>query len=433
MPAPRPTLVAEARRVADGLTARWERVGVHVVIEGRLRCLAAPGAAQTLDGARPGDDATGRALRTGATVVDDGQVCVPVLLGGRAVAVVVVGAAGPPPPDAVAAAEAAAADLAAALVALEGVPSSPLQRLAALAVDLRGDADRERMRRVVVEGAAELARCSSAALVRHLPDGSWRVSAATGPLAAAVHGWTNDQLAAVAGRVDPATVLQLAPDAGDDPALRFLVEVGVRTVHAVPLQTAGEVGGALVCLGDVAAVPDPSVTAALELFVSVAAGNLRTARLSAELAERREEVLARLGTADELRDDLTDACIDAIRGGEVSRTCLLLGSTGPLEDPAVVATLAEAVNGQLRHGDRLYRAHDDGSGGTRVAVLLATGTAASAAAVAERLVRSAAAVGVDVRAGWSLVDGPPARVLQDAERSLAGSGGDAQDVAPSPH
>lgn len=431
MPTARPTLVAEARRVAAGLAGRWERVSVHVVLADRLRCLAAPGAGVVQDGRRPADDALGRALGSGTTVVDDGLACAPVLLDGRAVAVVTAGAPGGVPEQvdgARAAAQAAAADLAAALDGLGGLPASPTQRLAALAVELRADGDRERMRRVVVEGAAELSRCASAVLVRHLPDGGWLVSAATGPLAATALAWTPEQLTRVCGRVEPASTLLLAPDAADDPdGLDFLVAAGVRSVHALALVTSGQIGGVLLCLGDAPAAPDPSVAAALELFVSVAAGNLLTARLAAELAERRDEVLARLGTPEQLRDDLTDACIDAIRSGEVSRTHLLLAFTGPLDDPGVVATLAEAVNGQLRHGDALYRT--EGGDGARVAVLLATGTAASAAAVADRLVRSAAGVGVGVRAGWSLVDGPPAVVEQEAERSLA----TAQDAAPSPH
>lgn len=437
VPTARPTLLTEARRVADGLAGDGRLATVHVLLAGRLRCLAAPGAAGVHDGGRPGDDATGRALRSGTTVVVDGartgQVCAPVLVEGGAVAVVGLTTRTPPAPSDVAAAEAAAADLARAVAALGGLPASPTQRLAALALELRADSDRERMRRVVVEGAAELSRCPSAVLVRRLPDGGWLVSAATGPLAAAASAWTPQHLAAVTGRVDPSTTLLLAPD-GDEPDLRFLADAGVRSVHALALQTSGQVGGVLLCLGDAPAPPDPSVAAALELFASVAAGNLLTARLTAELAERREEALARLGTPEQLRDDLTDACIDAIRGGEVHRTYLLLALTGPLDDPAVVASLAEAVNGQLRHGDALYRT----DGEAQVAVLLATRTAASAAAVAGRLVRSAATVGVRVRAGWSLVDGPPAVVVREAERSLASADEDAgvpgaQDPAPSPH
>lgn len=431
MPA-RPTLVAEARRVAAGLATRWERVGVHVLLADRLRCLAAPGASSVQDGARPGDDPVGRALASGATVVDDHLVHAPVVLGGVAVGLVTAGTTDSALVAAArAAAEAAADELAGALTALGGVPATPTQRLAALALELRADGDRERMRRVVVEGAAELSRCSSAVLVRHLPDGGWLVSAATGPLAAQALAWSPEQLARVCDRVGPATTLLLAPDPADGDDLGFLLGAGARAVHALALVTSGQVGGVLLCLDEEPAQPDPSVAAALELFVSVAAGNLLTARLAAELAERRDEVLSRLGTPEQLRDDLTDACIDAIRSGEVSRTHLLLAFTGPLEDPGVVATLAEAVNGQLRHGDALYRASDGDGDGARVAVLLATGTAASAGAVADRLVRSAAAVGVGVRAGWSLVDGPPAVVEQEAERSLASA--TAQDAAPSPH
>lgn len=428
MPTARPTLVAEARRVADGLSRRWGRVAVHVVLADRLRCLAAPGAREVQDGGRPGEDPLGRALASGATVVDDGLVCAPVVLGGRAVGVVTAGSSDPALAEAArAAAEAAADELADALTALGGLPATPTQRLAALALELRADGDRERMRRVVVEGAAELSRCSSAVLVRHLPDGGWLVSAATGPLAATALAWTPEQLARVCDRVGPATTLLLAPNPADGDDLGFLPDAGARAVHALALLTSGQVGGVLLCLGEEPSDPDPSVAAALELFASVAAGNLLAARLTAELAERRDEVLARLGTPEQLRDDLTDACIDAIRSGEVSRTHMLLAFTGPLDDPGVVATLAEAVNGQLRHGDALYRT--EGGDGARVAVLLATGTAASAAAVADRLVRSAAGVGVGVRAGWSLVDGPPAVVEQEAERSLA----TAQDAAPSPH
>ena len=420
-PAPATTgapVTLACRAVVDDLSARGIGCATYLLLDGRLRCTAAQGLATVLDGFVPPDGEAGRAVATGRTVVGAGVVCAPVAIDGRFVGAVLVDASGVGDDEATAAAEAAASTLAAAVSDVGGVPAASVgQRLAHLALELTAAPDRERLHRLVVEGATRLAGASSAAVADVSPGGTWRVTAATGPLAQAVSEWSTDQLGTLVRSVHAGVAAHVGGDTTPPATHEFLARAGVVAIGTYPMVVAGELVGLLLVADTAPRTPDPVATAAVEVLAALAGASLRSAGLLADLAERGRGALDALPGADEFRDDLTDGCITAIRSGEVTHTSLLVVPTTDAPDD-VLGTLVEAVLGQLRYGDRLYRTADQ-----ELAVLLATGSPESAAAVTGRLDRAARDAGVPVVLGWALVDGPPAAVTAATRASLEAASG----------
>ena len=412
-PAPGAPVADACRRAVDELSARHGRCAVYLLLDGRLRCVAASGLFQVLDGFVPPDGVIGQAVADGRTVTgsDPVQVSAPVVVNGACVGAVVVHGDVTPPVDEV---EAAATALAQALSDAGGFAVAPLgQQLAHLALDLSRAPDAERLRRLVIEGATRLAGTSSAALVDRSADGGWTVGAATGPLAQAISEWDGEVLAVLGRDLRPGVAVLVQGTAAVPAAYDFLPRAGVTSLGTFPLVVAGDLAGLLLVADSEQRPFEPVASAAVEVLATLAAASLRTAGLLSDLAERGRGALEALAAADDFRDDLTDTCIEAIRSGEVTHTCLLLAPGGTGSDDAL-GTLVEALLGQLRHGDSLYRLAEQ-----EFAILLATGSADSATAVSGRLDRAARAAGVPVGLGWALVDGPPAVVTAAARASLA--------------
>ncbi len=442
-PAPAPltgtTATAACRELVSELADRWELPSIYLVIDGRLRCMAASGYFRLLEGFTPESGLIGRAMRTGRTVVVDdveadtdfvpsvpgvvAQVAAPVSVGGRRVGAVSVEARSALTPEGVTEAEAAARRLGETIEALGGVPVAPMgQRLARLAVDLGAEGEVERLRRMVVEGVAGIAGRSSAALVAVSPGDRWEVVCSTGPLAQAISEWKDTELATLAQWLSVGTSSHFAGGTEVPVGYEFLPRSGVQSLSVQPLVAGGSMLGLLLVADAQEHEHDPVAAAAIEVVASLAASGLRAARLVRDVADRAREALTGVADAADLRADLTAACIAAIQTGDVTHTCMLLDvegaravddNLGQAARDEVLSKLVEALNGQLRHGDSLYRVEGD-----EFAVLLATGLPESATAVASRLVRAARDAGAPVALGWALVDGPPAVVQERAAASL---------------
>ena len=67
-PVARPVLAA-CQQVVAALAADWELPSVYLLLDGRLRCMAASGYFQVVDGFTPGTGVIGRAVRTASTVL----------------------------------------------------------------------------------------------------------------------------------------------------------------------------------------------------------------------------------------------------------------------------------------------------------------------------------------------------------------------------
>jgi diguanylate cyclase (GGDEF)-like protein len=438
-PVARPVLRACQDAVAR-LARDWELPSIYLLVDGRLRCMAASGYFQVVDGFTPGSGVIGRSVRTASTVVVAdatldpefvaaipglrSEVCAPVVLDGTCVGAVSLESREVLPDGAVVAAEQAAADLAGALRDLGGMPPTPIaQRLARLAVSMSAESDVEVLRRMTVEGVAEVSGRSSAALSLVDAVGGWETCAVTGPLSQALSSWEAEDLALVARWVEAGTSSHFPGGAGVPPEYGFLHRSGVRTIGVQPLVAGGVLMGVL-AVADAEPHPhDPAVVATIELFASLAASCLRTATLLGDLAQRAvRDALTGLRDAGEFEADLARACGAAAATGEVLATCVLLDvdnfkvvndTQGHPAGDEVLRSLAKVLGTQLRESDGLYRV-----GGDEFAVLLGTGADERAHGVAERLVSAAAGVGVPVSLGWALVEAGPAEVRAAADRAL---------------
>lgn len=422
------SVTALSHRLVADLVRRWDHAVAYLLLDGRLRCTAAAGPFPVPDGVAPGLDAAGRAVASCRTVVDDPEstgpalwrVCAPVVVDGAGLGVVEVAGRSPLPAEAVADAESAAGELVGAMTRPGASAAAPLgQRLARLAVEVARARDAERLVRDVLEGATALSGRPSAALAVVSPGGRWRLHSATGPLAQTISGWSTGDVLALARQLPVSGSVHLSGRPDGPAGLGFLPASGVACASVHPLVVGGALTGLLVVADAELRPQDPVASAAVEVLAALAAAGLRSAALLADLADRAREALTGVRTVEDFRDDLIETCIDAIRSGEVTHTCmrLRLDAAGAVavDAPADPTTglLVEALTGQLRHGDRLYRLD-----ASDFAILLATGEPDSAGAVATRLVRAAREAGAPVTLGWALVDGPPAVVGAATDQAL---------------
>ena len=248
------------RELVTALASRWELPSVYLLVDGRLRCMAASGYFQVVDGFTPGTGVIGRSVRTGATVVVEdahldpefvaaipdlrSEVCAPVVLDGTCLGAVSLESREDLPPSAVAEAELAAEVLATTIGRLGGVPPPSMgQRLARMAVGMTAETDTERLRQLTVQGAVEVSARSSAALSMVDAEGRWETCAVTGPLGSALAQWEQDELALVARWVEAGTSSHFPGGAPVPHEYDFLLRSGVQSIGVQPLVGVGRGDG----------------------------------------------------------------------------------------------------------------------------------------------------------------------------------------------
>ncbi|TBR16884.1 MAG: GAF domain-containing protein, partial [Chitinophagaceae bacterium] len=172
--------VAEAcEGMADDLRETFELPSIYLLVDGRLRCQAARGYFQVVDGFTPSAGIIGRVVARGEPVhVEDAQqdpnfiaaipglaaeACVPVRVFDEVVGALSVESMTQLPADVVEVLTVAAQHLGAAIERVGGMPPVPLaQRLARIAVGLTSLTDAAEIRRRAVDGAREVSGMSSA-------------------------------------------------------------------------------------------------------------------------------------------------------------------------------------------------------------------------------------------------------------------------------
>ena len=170
------------------------------------------------------------------------------------------------------------------------MPPVPLaQRLARIAVGLTALTDATEIRARAVAGASQVCGMSSALLSEPDPDGCWVVTAAAGPLAASLAGWTDEDHRVVAAWVQAGTSSHFPGGIDVPPGYEFLLRTGVRSLAVQPLVVAGIVTGLLVTADTHAVAHDPTVGAALELLAAQTAASLSNAEAMAQLSRRAEQ------------------------------------------------------------------------------------------------------------------------------------------------
>ncbi|TAL21557.1 MAG: GGDEF domain-containing protein [Frankiales bacterium] len=409
--------VAEAcEGMADDLRETFELPSIYLLVDGRLRCQAARGYFQVVDGFTPSAGIIGRVVARGEPVhVEDAQqdpnfiaaipglaaeACVPVRVFDEVVGALSVESMTQLPADVVEVLTVAAQHLGAAIERVGGMPPVPLaQRLARIAVGLTSLTDAAEIRRRAVDGAREVSGMSSASLNAVGPDGTWVVVCTAGPLAEALAQWTHEEHQVIAAWVEAGTSSHF-PGGVDVPrGYEFLLRSDVRAIAVQPLAVAGRVTGLLIT-ADTHPVPhDPSVGAAVELLAAQTAASLANAEAMAELSRRAEEdPLTGLRNAASFAADLAAAT--------PGTACLLIDidhfkavndSFGHIAGDRLLCALADELTSNLRGDARLYRV-----GGDELAALLPA-TAEQASTVGLRLVEAARRVRTTVSIGGALV------------------------------
>ena len=435
-----PTIADACRELVRALAVPWELPSVYLLIDGRLRCMAASGYFQVVDGFTPQTGVIGRSVRTARTVVVRdahlepefvaaipglrSEVCAPVVVDTACVGAVSLESREDLPEAAVDDAQRAAEVLGLAIERAGGMPPPSMgQRLARLAVQLSAETDVDLVRGLTVQGAVEISGRSSAALSMVDRDGTWETCAVTGPLGPALAGWDQTELALVARWVEAGTSSHFPGGAPVAPGYDFLLRSGVQSIGVQPLVALGSVTGVLAVADAQPRPHDTAAVAALELFASVAASCLHTAALVGDLALRAShDPLTGLRNIAEFREHLAAACVDRTPGGCPGATCMVVDvdhfkqvndTRGHEAGDEVLRRLATVLQDQLRGDDRLYRI-----GGDEFAVLVASGRRDVASAVADRLVAAAARSGTSVSIGWAPVEGTPAAVREAADLAL---------------
>lgn len=435
-----PSLEASCHALVRELGSRWDLPSVYLLVDGRLRCMAASGYFQVVDGFTPQTGVIGRAVRAASTVVVHdahldpefvaavpdlrSEVCAPVVVGEACVGAVSLESRTTLPPGAVEDAEEAAATLARVIGRAGGLPAPSMgQRLARLAVRLSSETDAERLRRLTVEGAIEVSGRSSAALSTVDGHGRWATSAVSGPLGPALASWSEADLALVAQWVQAGTSSHFPGGAPVPPEYDFLLRSGVQSIGVQPLVAWGSVLGVLAVADGRPRPHDTYAVTALELFASVAASCLRTAMVVDDLERRATcDPLTGLPNLAEFRHDLAAACVASAKAGRPRGTCMLLDvdhfklvndTRGHEVGDDVLCRLAAALQRALRGRDRLFRI-----GGDEFAVLLGESDDAVVTTIAQRLVAAARGCGAPVSIGSAPTVGTPDTVRSAADHAL---------------
>jgi len=422
--------------LVDDLHERWALPSVYLLIDGRLRCQAARGYFQVVDGFAPGTGVIGRVVESGEPIVIHdvrgepefiaaipglaAEACVPVRVHGRVVGAVNLESTTTLPAEVEEELTAAAAQLGAMIEATGGIPPVPLaQHLARIAIDIASLTDGAQIIERAVRGAIEISGMTSGALSRLGPDGRWSVEYALGPLAEPLRGWSDGDHRVIASWGGPGTSSHFPGGAVVPVEYQFLIRAGVHALAVQPLYVSGELVGLLTTADTDMVGHNPTIGAAVELLAAQTAASLGVASAIEELSRRAvQDPLTRLRNAGAFADDLHRAVTLERR-----TACLMIDvdhfksvndTYGHPAGDRLLCELADQLSANLRDEDVLYRI-----GGDEFAAILVHTSPAEAAGVAQRLVDAARRVRTTVSIGVAMVghDGPVA-ARQSADQAL---------------
>jgi len=421
--------------LVEDLHERWALPSVYLLVDGRLRCQAARGYFQVVDGFTPETGVIGRVVTTGQPVVIHdvaeapdfiaaipgllAEACVPVRVHGEVVGAVNVESATTLPVGIERELTVAAGQLGAMIEATGGIPPVPLaQHLARIAVEITALTNSAQIIERAVAGAIEMSGMTSGALSRLGPDGRWRVEYSLGPLAEPLRSWTDADHRVMAAWGAPGTSSHFPGGEVVPPEYDFLLRAGVHAIAVQPLYVSGERMGLLATADTAPVAHNPNIGAAVELLAAQTAASLGVASAIEELSRRAvQDPLTRLRNAGAFAEDLHRA--DRL---ERRSACLLIDvdhfkavndTYGHPAGDRLLCELAEQLSANLRDEDVLYRI-----GGDEFAAILVHTSPAEAAGVAQRLVDAARRVRTTVSIGVAMLEEGPISARQDADRAL---------------
>ena len=397
----------------DLLELGLELPSVYLLAGGRLRCHAARGYFQVVDGFSPGTGVIGTVVASGRTeLIEDvrtrpdfiaaipglrAEVCAAIRVGGEIVGALSIESRSTLPDGADVLAEAAAEVLGRRLEELGGLPTPSLsQRLGQTAVALTRAGSTVELEQQVVAAAVELSGMPSAALVHLGPIGAV-LTAVTGPLGARLRAWGHVELGELASWVSSGTSSHFPGGGADLPAEHlFLREAGIRSLSVHPMVVGGVITGVLVLASDQPSTYAPAVVDCLELLAA------HTAALSGLVTALGE--VSRRADLDELTGLPNRSCFARSVGAALGRlhsaresvAVLLLDlddfkhvndSLGHHAGDRLLCEVSRRLRATLRSDDTVCRL-----GGDEFAIVLPHSSAAAAQATAERLLDALAEV-----------------------------------------
>ena len=413
---PRCAAAATLQEACDGiaddlLAAGFELPSVYLLTGQRLRCRAARGYFQVVDGFRRGTGVIGTVVATGEGVlVEDvrdrpdfiaavpglvAEACAPVVLDGEVVGAVSIESRSRLPEGAYDLLVAAADALADALAQTGGAPRpSSAQRLALAAVEITAARRPEEVRSLALAAAVELSGMSTAALLASDPaTGAPRLAAVLGPMSSAVRAWRPEHLAVLASWVSRDTSSHYPGGDSTPPGYEFLLSARAASVSVHPLVVAGAVTGYLVLTHDRPVDHAADVVDTLDLLAAHTASALSASDVLAELSRRAErDELTGLGNRSALSAAVDRALRAAPGGAGVGVLLVDLDDFKHVNDhlghqvgDRLLVSVADVVRAALRPGDVACRL-----GGDEFAVVLPDVEVADATSVADRVLTALA-------------------------------------------
>ena len=392
--------------VDDLVDVGFDLPSVYLLVGDRLRCHAARGYFQVVDGFPAGSGgviggvvASGRSeliadvtTRPGFIAAIPGlaaEACFPVWCDGRVVGVVNVESRHRLPTRTPERLANAADRLGRRIGDLGGLPKPSLaQRLARIAVELTAASRVEDIEQRTLRAAGEIAGMSSSALARRTPQGEW-VTATYGPLAHQLASWGRAELDLVASWVSADTSSHF-PGGDDVPAeYQFLHAAGIRAVSVHPLVVGGRNDGVLVVASARPVAHATVVIECLEVLAAQAAASLGLVSALDEASRRADrDLLTGLGNRSRYNETVA-AALD-LDEHEVAVLLLDLDdfkyvndSLGHQAGDELLVETARRILDSLRDVDTVCRL-----GGDEFVVVLPRTTRQVAADVATRLLAS---------------------------------------------
>lgn len=434
---------AACEGVADDLVALGLVLpSVYLLGGWRLRCYAARGYFQVVDGFAPGAGVIGKVVASGrADFVADvstrsdficavpglvAEVCAPVRCDGAVIGAISVESFEPLDPAVLGVVEGAAAALGGRITRLGGVPRpSPAQRLARVSVELSQATEAEEIEALALRAAAEISGMTSA-VIAHVDCGRAWTSSVHGVLGEQLAHWGRSELEVLAAWVSHDTSSHFPGGADVPSGYEFLHRIGIRSISVHPLVVAGSTGGMLIVVSEEPVAHSPTVVDCLALLAAQTAGSLAMATLLRDASQRADQDdLTGLGNRALLEANLTAA----LGTGDPTGVLLLdlddfkhvNDSHGHLVGDQLLVVVSDRIAGCLRDGDLAYRL-----GGDEFVVVLRLASEEVAINVAERLLAAlrrplaidrcelATSASIGIALSGSTVD----RILSDADGAM---------------
>lgn len=418
------TIAAAAQTVCEAMGAHgYHLVSVYLCRSDRLRCFAAVGYSQVLDGFPSVSGVIAATVRTGEPHVVEvahseiylkaapsvvAEVCVPIAVDGTVVGALNIESQTPLAEATARVAAEYAALFAERLTELGGLPEpTGWMYLADQATRLVQIEDDERLFAEALDIAAHLSGAESGMIAVGNCRTGFTVVALKGDLGAELVGLPTDTLNEIGGWVDGPKACYTLGDTGGETFVGFdpLRDAGLGLLLVIALERGSDQLGFLVVADRTSATPSAELVEQLELLGSLVSSALSNARHLALLRDlARRDPLTGLGHnaafGERLLSVRTYDGMCAVLAIDVDHFKTVNDTFGHEHGDRVLCELAEAMSAAIRCDDALFRI-----GGDEFAAVVAVTSREEAVAVAGRMEEAARRVGTPVSIGVALDEG----------------------------